>query len=655
MTRNKQCINQHIEDYLNYYCNLAHSPNFAILLKGQWGSGKTWFINKYCKKLEESEQKCLYISLYGITSLSDIDDKFFELLHPVRSSKEMAITGKILKGLLKGTFKIDLDGDDKDDASWNVQIPEINLPKHLKNIDKSILIFDDLERCNVDISSLLGYINHFVENQNMKVVLIANEDELIENNKEKMAKSNNYKFIKEKLIGKTFTVSPDFEGALATFISNIDNSVAKVFLSKNAELIKDLYEQSGYKNLRNLKQIFLDFERIFIGLPEKVTSNPEVLTNILRQLTAFSVEIRRGNLDPKLIGKLEEIQISMYVNRNQSNTTSNQNEDKDLNPVKKILDTYSELNLHTPFPCLTWWQIFFDEGRIDKQKLEQSISSSKYFQNENTPDWIRLWHFSNLSDDDFHKLLSKVNLEYVNKKFLDIGIFRHIFGLFLMFSDAEIYQKSKQEVLEDAKHYIEYFRINDQLESLIESSISSQGTLINDLWGEYLGLGFQGKEFKEFDEFNDYLNKIVESERIEKLPTAAKKLLNTVEKDVLKFHRMICLNNLPSDDQAEQKYYETPILKYIPVDQFLEKILLIDRDNQKYIFWIIADRYKFDNFNEKLLEELDWLKSLQCELLKAASCRKGELSGYWLKILDTHYLRDAIKKLEAKSKKSESE
>jgi len=590
-----------------------------------------------------------------MASLSDIDDKFFELLHPIQSSKGMAVTGKILKGLLKGTFKIDLDGDGKDDASWNVQIPEINLPKHLKNIDKSILIFDDLERCNIDVASLLGYINHFVENQDMKVVLVANEEELIENNKEKLTKSNNYKFIKEKLIGKTFTISPDFEGALKTFVSNINNSESKIFLSKNAELIKELYKQSGHENLRNLKQILLDFERIFIDLPEKVSSSSEALTDILKELTAFSVEIGRGNLNPKLINKLAEIQISMYVNRNKSNTSAHPNEDKDLNLIEKILDIYSELNLHTPFPSLIWWQIFFDEGRIDKQELEKSMSSSKYFQNENTPDWIRLWHFSNLSDDEFCELLTKVDLEYANKKCLDIGVVRHIFGLFLMFSDAELYHKSKQEVLEDAKHYIEHFRTNDQLEGLIKFFVSPQGTLINDLWGGYLGLGFQGKEFNEFNEFNDYLYKVVESERIDKLPIAAEKLLNTIEKDISKFRRMLCLDYLPSDDQAEPKYYETPILRFIPVDKFLEKILLIERDDQKYVFWSIADRYKYDSFSENLLEELDWLKSVQSELFKAASFRKNKLSGYWLKILNTHYLRDAIKKLEAKSKKSETE
>ena len=144
MTQSDASVNSHVERYLDYYCGLAHAPEFAVLLKGQWGAGKTWFINRYLEKLKEKEKQHLYISLYGIASLSDIDDEFFRLLHPIMSSKGMAITGKILKVFLKGSLKIDLNADDKDDGTLNIQIPEINLPQHLKNVNESILIFDDI-------------------------------------------------------------------------------------------------------------------------------------------------------------------------------------------------------------------------------------------------------------------------------------------------------------------------------------------------------------------------------------------------------------------------------------------------------------------------------------------------------------------------------
>ncbi|MEC4817740.1 MAG: P-loop NTPase fold protein, partial [Scytonema sp. PMC 1069.18] len=116
MTQNQKHINSHIETYLDYFCGLSHAPGFAVLLKGQWGCGKTWFINRYREKPKTNNQKFLYVSLYGMTSFSEIEDTFFQQLHPVLSSKGMAITAKIFKGFLKGALKIDLNSDGNDDG-----------------------------------------------------------------------------------------------------------------------------------------------------------------------------------------------------------------------------------------------------------------------------------------------------------------------------------------------------------------------------------------------------------------------------------------------------------------------------------------------------------------------------------------------------------
>lgn len=42
-------MNEHIEEYLDYYIGLE-TPAYAILLRGKWGSGKSWFIKDFIKK-----------------------------------------------------------------------------------------------------------------------------------------------------------------------------------------------------------------------------------------------------------------------------------------------------------------------------------------------------------------------------------------------------------------------------------------------------------------------------------------------------------------------------------------------------------------------------------------------------------------------------
>jgi hypothetical protein len=200
--------NSHVEDYLDYFLQLPEAPQFAILLKGQWGCGKSWFIDKYQEKIQKrSGKKSLYISLYGINSFSQIEDALFEAVHPLLSSKQAKIAGKLMKGILsKWVFKFDTEiGEDR---NFNAQVPFRELfgvPLRDSMQDDSaynLLIFDDLERCSIELESLLGYINNFVQSEQLKVIIIANEEE-ISNKWQRDQCKREYKCIKEKTIGKT--------------------------------------------------------------------------------------------------------------------------------------------------------------------------------------------------------------------------------------------------------------------------------------------------------------------------------------------------------------------------------------------------------------------------------------------------------------------
>ena len=655
MTQDNKLLNSHIEEYLDYYCGLSHAPEFAVLLKGEWGAGKTWFINKYCEKLKANNQRCLYVSLYGMTNFSEIEEVFFQQLHSVLSSKGIAVGWKILKSVGKIALKIDFDNDKKDDGILNAQIPDWDLPDYLKDADKSILVFDDLERCKIDISNILGYINYFVEHKGLKVIIVANEDILL--------KDGSYNFIKEKLIGKTFSVSLDFEGALENFITTVKKLSVRDFLVNNAELIEGIYSKAEYENLRNLRQIVLDFERIFESLPDKVKNKPELLQDILKILMAFSIEIKRGKMLPKDISSLKEAYITVIQKQvernikhrknehNQPSTAATEENSQEENSIQTIFDRYRSLNisLDTPFPSHLWWQTFFDKGILDKQELDQSLLTSKYFQDENTPDWIRLWHFPTLKDDEFKDLLNKVKSKYANRQFVELGVIKHIFGLFLKFSDVGLYNKSKEEILKDAKLYIDYFNDNDKL----KVDVWNQGNYdyfrsVNDAYS----LAFEGREFAEFIEFCSYVDEVKQLAIIKKLPFAGQALLSIMQNEVWNFYRMICINDSPNRNFEHHKYFNIPILKYIEKNEFVEKLLTMEVEERKIVYWALVQRYEYDNNNSNLIEELEWLKSVHSLLVNEASHRKGKLSGYVLEGEIKHYLDKAIKKLEAKKNTS---
>ena len=247
--------NKHIEEYLDYYFDGKKNFQYAVLLNGAWGSGKTWFVKKYLEKKEDQGKKICYVSLNGIAKTSMIDEAIFKSIHPILGSKGAKLAGQILKGTLKTTIKVDLDGDSKSDGSISGGIPKIELPDYLKINDNFILVFDDLERCELKKEEVLGYINYFVEQDNIKTLIVSNEDETKDN--------DDYAIKKEKLIGATFSYTEDQNLAIKSIFEEVSNGELKELLIAKIDLITQTFNQVGYKNLRSFKQAVFDFERFY--------------------------------------------------------------------------------------------------------------------------------------------------------------------------------------------------------------------------------------------------------------------------------------------------------------------------------------------------------------------------------------------------------
>jgi predicted AAA+ superfamily ATPase len=88
-TREAKVKNDHVWDYLTYYLGLPHSPNFAVLLSGPWGVGKTFLVKRFLAKYFEGQKdQYVYVSLYGLRLLKKLTMHCFKLffrLRPVRS------------------------------------------------------------------------------------------------------------------------------------------------------------------------------------------------------------------------------------------------------------------------------------------------------------------------------------------------------------------------------------------------------------------------------------------------------------------------------------------------------------------------------------------------------------------------------------------
>ncbi|YCM43513.1 P-loop NTPase fold protein [Verrucomicrobiaceae bacterium 227] len=257
--------NYHISDYLSAYLKIQ-DPDFAVMLTGPWGCGKTHFLNQFYERaVTDKDKPPIYISLNGINDTADIDIAIFQALHPFLGSKPVLTTKKILKSFVKLGFKVDLDadGDGKSDGHVSGTLSGINFDDFSSKAEGSIITFDDLERCSLPLESILAYINDFVERSQMPVIIVSDEKQLSK-------KDPNYFGIKEKVVGKTFKVQSSLEKDYTAITSITQNEeVAKIVERNKAEVLKvftavDL--ETGKHNYRSLRHCLRDFEFLFSKL-----------------------------------------------------------------------------------------------------------------------------------------------------------------------------------------------------------------------------------------------------------------------------------------------------------------------------------------------------------------------------------------------------
>lgn len=619
-------INKHVDQFLEYYYGLEVPPEYSVLIKGSWGVGKSWFIKKTLKKLKEQNGKSLYVSLYGLTSFTELESLFFEQLHPVLSSKGMKLTSKILKGVLKATIKVDLDGDGKADGSVSAQIPDLNIPEYLQNTDGFVLVFDDLERCSMNIGDVLGYINQFVEHQGFKVVIVANEDEVIkQNHDEKNGSQNRYLRIKEKLIGKTFDIESDVSGALKYFIGQFPNGVISLFYQENFATMVELYNAANYNNLRHLKQVLWDFERLCKSLPDFAFEKDELMQALFGLYLAYSFEIKSGRLETAEIGNIHG---SIY---DDIGTESENTEEKSL--FSQMSAKYPMIDFGDPILDETIWFDVLDRGFIDAEKVKIRIENSRFYIDENTPNWIKLWYMFRLNDTEFEELIEVVKLEIANNLFddTDIHVVKHLAGMFLNLADLKLIDESKQQIYTQFCEYVDYLYSNDKL------PVYTRGDshfLDPDCWQ---GLGFSGTQVSEFQDFCLYLDTSIQKTKSLNFPDTAVSLLDMMKSDIQMFHLKLTLCN-----HEENIYYETAILHHIGIIDFIDTLLMLDNKDARQVCYTFKERYGRKNFLPSLIEELDWLHEVRKILIQKSKELKGKLSGYKIERLIRDYFDEAI-------------
>ena len=94
-------VNAHIHQYLTSYLK-RENPQYAVMLNGAWGCGKTFFIRKWKESIKSKDIKPIYVSLFGLQTIKEVNELINKELHPIltsKATKTIINTAKVLTGV----------------------------------------------------------------------------------------------------------------------------------------------------------------------------------------------------------------------------------------------------------------------------------------------------------------------------------------------------------------------------------------------------------------------------------------------------------------------------------------------------------------------------------------------------------------------------
>ena len=458
-----------VESILDYI--RSDYTDYAIMINGEWGSGKTYFWNHKIRNRIENmtvngkKLTTIYMSLYGISNLEEISKKIFiettqlmdkNLKRYMNSNGQTIIPEYAKTGLdMANFFGVTQNGDKIDYENFF-------------STDDKVLCFDDLERANVDVIDILGYINNFVEHDHIKTIIICNEKELstklkssnlemktfiatylldkedkllttdkpmvekIEDTIENVFdKANDYERIKEKLIGETFEYAPEFTYIINGLLIRYENNRDLIrFLRENTNLIVSTFIKSGTRNLRILKHALNDFKKVFDMVNKSYpNTNNRILQTMLIFTIAVSFEIKAGKVTKdKFVNINDNEEYKSLV------VSSRVFMDNRQFYIKEFDNNYY-YNFKTEYRFFKFIEIYVRTRIFDmktfKKDMEDIINT---VDTDKLPGYKRLLteEYWKISDDQFPNVISEV-LESVKKGEIQLIDLLKIYTYFVYF------------------------------------------------------------------------------------------------------------------------------------------------------------------------------------------------------------------------------
>lgn len=358
--------NRHIVKYLDSYVR-NKKTKFAVMLNGEWGTGKSYFIEKYVERKNEYEEcenfkgtkvDMYTISAFGLSEISELENLIVEAIAGESGifNKAIGLLEKKTNFIVPNTVVRRTKKVSKNffrNTSFNIGIATLNtaelIDSNKKNVTELInkkrelvIIVEDFERTNIEFVQVLGLCSRLIFESGIKIILVCNESKMIEENQQ-------YMDFKEKVIGKEFLLSPDIETAITLYSEDLKytckdrNSFKSKMLKETINKFNEgmlLVFPNVIFNLRMYQYAFSDL----VYFIEEIYSNSDINDEYVQKYNDYFEKV----IYLKLLAYLWE--NNFFKSKNVEDTTN-----ESITFQRVIQDFFFELDLGSSVPIVDSW------------------------------------------------------------------------------------------------------------------------------------------------------------------------------------------------------------------------------------------------------------------------------------------------------------
>lgn len=615
-----------VDGILNY---LKIDSSGALMVTGPWGCGKSYFFEHILfEKLKAKNFKPLRVSLFGLSSLSDLPKNI--ICEYVQCFTDNNIMKKIADG-----------GANLVKIADKIKLPFVSDYLDLKGIfgsgkalykllsENVVICLDDLERAieKYDINDLLGVINELVENQHLKVIVIANKEYLDKQQCQKNdCAASSHEVFYEKVIEKVLHFIPDIIGVFKTLIHSDGkegNDAFEEFMNKeyiknsvSPKLANSVSLRHQKENIRTLKFAVSHFRSIFqnyINHGKDVTDTKieRLLINQWLFLYSLSLESKQIalSIDDSMglesyvaTASMEQLDLGSEDDNLFEDDEQQKNNEKSQDIAKKFVEKYYQgrENEYIFYPYLYKFVVAgfnynFDEAFEFAEKACQRFDYNVNPAQEIMANWMK--GYWKMSDDEAKVNLLKLKDFVAEGKLLDFPSY-YSASVFL-FKFCQIIDMTISELLPLFKQGLQKFADDVEVNIGQLSVIKAIGVNNDDVCKPVY----------------DLILSVME-EKIEKQKAADVNLMRELfNNDIQAFTQLFIPNN-----QTSPMFVMTPVLNLLDEKDIEKKIAEATPNDIMSLYLLVNFRFNSNIAFNARTEEMPFIKHLE----KYASLRSDD-------------------------------